>query len=76
MAKAKNPFIYGGRVDGETSCNRRKEIKELLSDIMARQHVIFYLPRSTFDLTLKVLRIGYLWMKGQEFSFYAQATFA
>ncbi|MBP1700765.1 MAG: hypothetical protein H6Q41_5953 [Deltaproteobacteria bacterium] len=36
MAKVKNPFIYGGRVAGDTFCNRQKEIKELLSDIMTR----------------------------------------
>lgn len=56
MAKAKNPFTYGGRVAGETFCNRRKEIKELLSDILARQHVILFSQRR-FGKTSLVWRV-------------------
>lgn len=36
----KNPFICGGRVSGDAFCNREREIKELLEDIHALQHVI------------------------------------
>lgn len=40
-----NPFIYGQEVSGEIFCNRREEIKELLSDIRSGQNVIIYSPR-------------------------------
>jgi AAA+ ATPase superfamily predicted ATPase len=56
MAKVKNPFIYGGRVTGETFCNRQKEIKELLSDILAKQHVILFSQRR-FGKTSLVWRV-------------------
>jgi AAA+ ATPase superfamily predicted ATPase len=56
MAKAKNPFTYGGRVTGETFCNRQEEIKELLSDILARQHVILFSQRR-FGKTSLVWRV-------------------
>jgi uncharacterized protein len=56
MAKAKNPFTYGGRVAGETFCNRQKEIKELLSDIEAKQHVILFSQRR-FGKTSLVWRV-------------------
>jgi AAA+ ATPase superfamily predicted ATPase len=45
MAKAKNPFTYGGRVTGDAFCDRQKELKELLSDIKARQHLILFSQR-------------------------------
>jgi len=56
MAKAKNPFTYGGRVTRETFCNRQEEIKELLSDILARQHVILFSQRR-FGKTSLVWRV-------------------
>ena len=56
MAKARNPFTYGGRVTGETFCNRQEEIKELLSDILARQHVILFSQRR-FGKTSLVWRV-------------------
>lgn len=56
MAKAINPFTYGGRVAGKTFCNRQKEIKELLSDILARQHVILFSQRR-FGKTSLVWRV-------------------
>lgn len=40
-----NPFIYGQEVCGEIFCNRKSEIKELLSDIKSGQNVIIYSPR-------------------------------
>lgn len=40
-----NPFVYGQEVWGEIFCNRRNEIKELLSDIRSGQNVIIYSPR-------------------------------
>lgn len=56
MDKARNPFIYGGRVTGETFCNRQKEIRELLSDIKARQHVMLFSQRR-FGKTSLVWRV-------------------
>ncbi len=56
MAKAKNPFSYGGRVTGEAFCDRQKELKELLSDIKARQHVILFSQRR-FGKTSLVWRL-------------------
>ncbi len=56
MAKAKNPFTYGGRVTGKTFCNRKEEVKELLSDILARQHVILFSQRR-FGKTSLVWRV-------------------
>ena len=43
--KAKNPFVYGGRVSGDDFCDRENEIRELLDDIRARQHVILFSQR-------------------------------
>lgn len=40
-----NPFIYGQEVYGEIFCNRKNEIKELISDIRSGQNVIIYSPR-------------------------------
>jgi len=40
MRDFKNPFVYGGRVSGDSFCNRESEIEELLQDIRGRQHVI------------------------------------
>ncbi|MFH0947656.1 MAG: ATP-binding protein [Elusimicrobiota bacterium] len=40
-----NPFVYGQEVFGEIFCNRTKEIKELVSDIISGQNVIVYSPR-------------------------------
>jgi AAA+ ATPase superfamily predicted ATPase len=45
MAKARNPFTYGGRVTGDAFCDRQKELEELLSDIKARQHLILFSQR-------------------------------
>jgi hypothetical protein len=42
---ARNPFIYGGMVSGQTFCDREAEIRELLEDIRARQHVIVFSQR-------------------------------
>ena len=41
----KNPFVYGETVSGENFCNRTREIKELVSDIINCQHVIIFSPR-------------------------------
>jgi len=43
--KAKNPFVYGGRVSGDAFCDRENEIRELLDDIRERQHVILFSQR-------------------------------
>jgi hypothetical protein len=56
MAKAKNPFTYGGRVTGEAFCNRKRELEELLSDIKARQHLIPFSQRR-FGKTYLVWRL-------------------
>ncbi|MFQ5456193.1 MAG: ATP-binding protein [Nitrospirota bacterium] len=40
-----NPFIYGEEVRGDTFCNRKKEIKGLVTDIQNGQNVILYSPR-------------------------------
>lgn len=45
MEHFKNPFIYGGRVSGDTFCNREKEVEELLGDIRAGQHIILFSQR-------------------------------
>jgi hypothetical protein len=45
VAKARNPFTYGGRVTGDAFCDRQKELEELLSDIKARQHLVLFSQR-------------------------------
>jgi hypothetical protein len=42
---ARNPFIYGGMVSGETFCDREAEIAELMEDIRSKQHVIVFSQR-------------------------------
>jgi len=42
----KNPFVYGETVSGENFCNRTREIKELVSDIINCQNVIIFSPRN------------------------------
>jgi len=37
----KNPFVYGETVSGVHFCNRNKEIKELVADIINCQNVIY-----------------------------------
>ncbi|MBW2034174.1 MAG: ATP-binding protein [Deltaproteobacteria bacterium] len=41
----KNPFVYGETVSGENFCNRTREIKELVADIINCQNVIIFSPR-------------------------------
>jgi AAA+ ATPase superfamily predicted ATPase len=41
----KNPFVYGETVSGEHFCNRIREIKELVADIINCQNVIIFSPR-------------------------------
>ena len=40
-----NPFVYGERVKGENFCNRKEEIKELVSEITSGQNIMIYSPR-------------------------------
>lgn len=40
-----NPFVYGEQVGGENFCNRRREIKELTSEINSGQNLMIYSPR-------------------------------
>ena len=40
-----NPFIYGAIVTGKHFVDREREIKELTSDLLSRQHIILYSPR-------------------------------
>ncbi len=41
----KNPFVYGEIVTGENFCNRTREIKELVTDIINCQNVIIFSQR-------------------------------
>ncbi len=44
-SEARNPFVYGGRVYGQTFCDREAEIRELMGDIESGQHVILFSQR-------------------------------
>ena len=41
----KNPFVYGKTVSGEHFCNRDKEVKELVAEIINCQNIIIFSPR-------------------------------
>jgi AAA+ ATPase superfamily predicted ATPase len=40
-----NPFYYGTTVSGKSFTNRKKEIKEIISDIKSGQNLFIYSPR-------------------------------
>ena len=52
----KNPFVYGKTVSGEHFCNRNKEVKELVSEIINCQNIIIFSPRR-YGKTSLIMRV-------------------
>ncbi len=52
----KNPFVYGKTVSGEHFCNRDKEVKELVAEIITCQNIIIFSPRR-YGKTSLIMRV-------------------
>jgi len=52
----KNPFVYGKTVSGEHFCNRDKEVKELVAEVITCQNIIILSPRRYGKASLNYAR--------------------